>query len=242
MNLIIVNVFVLIVGINLLIGLPFYFKWKNNMEAARVAFEDYLKNMAQIDKQYQSHARILSKNLNTINYWLKTGKDPNETKEESEIVEKEDRFFAGLMDTMEARKWKAAVKKARQDDSEDEDVKSIRVEEFEAIDMDPCDVEQTEMKFYYSTDFGENIFYCVTPQALSKHMYKNVLFFTTARPANMPLVFPYKYEGAQMLSLYKHPSQTVWFLKNWRLIREGLEGASPYDANIDESVTKDFDL
>ena len=108
--------------------------------------------------------------------------------------------------------------------------------------MTPCDVEQTEMKFWYSEDFGENIFYCVTPIALSKQMYKNIIYFTTARPANMPLVYPFKYEGAQMLSLYKHPAQTVWFLQNWKLIREGLESAALDIPELDESITNEFGL
>ncbi|MCR5581314.1 MAG: hypothetical protein K6F66_06975, partial [Pseudobutyrivibrio sp.] len=94
----------------------------------------------------------------------------------------------------------------------------------------------------YSTDFGEAITYCVTPGALSKHMYRNVVYFTTARPSNIPLVYPHKYEGAQMLSLYKHPAQTVWFLQNWKLIREGLEGAGSADIPLDESITNEFDL
>ena len=45
-----------------------------------------------------------------------------------------------------------------------------------------------------------------------------------------------------MLSLYKHPAQTVWFLQNWKLIREGLEGAGKDAVTLDESITKDFDL
>jgi hypothetical protein len=55
-------------------------------------------------------------------------------------------------------------------------------------------------------------------------------------------VYPHKYEGAQMLSLYKHPAQTVWFLKNWKLIREGLEGNASEMPPLDESITDEFDL
>lgn len=241
MNWLAINLFVLICGILLLIVLPFYFKRKNAMEAARKEFENYLKEMALLDRQYSAHTRILSKNLNTINYWLKTGRDPQESEEDAEKVEQENRFFAGLMSPVEAKKWKEAVKKVKQDDSEDEEVKSIRVSSFEAKNMEPSDVDQTEMKFQYSTDFGESIFYCVTPNALAKHMYRNVLYFTTARPTNIPLVYPYKYEGAQMLSLYKHPAQAVWFLQNWKLIREGLEGVTEDTVDLDDSIS-DFDL
>ncbi|MCR5580061.1 MAG: hypothetical protein K6F66_00605, partial [Pseudobutyrivibrio sp.] len=193
MDWIFVNLLVIFCGIALLIGLPFYFKRKNLMEAAQRDFEDYLKNMVLLDKHYAPHIRQLTKNLNTINFWLKTGKDPSENEEDSETMAKEDRFFAGLMDPIEAKRWRAAVKKAKTEDVEDLEVKSIRVSDFEVSDMDPSDVEQTEMNFTYSTDFGEAITYCVTPGALSKHMYRNVVYFTTARPSNIPLVYPHKY-------------------------------------------------
>ncbi len=242
MDWIYVNVAVIVIGIPLLFILPLYFRRKNTLEAARLEFEEYIKNMVKLDKFYAGHQRLLSKNLNTINYWLKTGKDPSETEEDSERAEQEDRFFAGLMNPVEAKKWKNALKKAKEDNTEDEEIKALRTNEFEVKGMEPMEVEQEEMKFYYSEDYGENIYYCVTPEAVSKHMYRNVLFFTTARPTNIPLVYPYKYEGAQMLSLYKHPSQTVWFLKNWKLIREGLEGMSEDDVDLDESITNDFDL
>ena len=45
-----------------------------------------------------------------------------------------------------------------------------------------------------------------------------------------------------MLSLYAHPAQTVWFLQNWKLIREGLESGKIEVPEIDESVTDEFDL
>lgn len=243
MDWIVVNLFIIIMGITLIIVLPFYFKYKNGMEAYKAQFEGYLKKMVSLDKQYAPHINLLTKNLNTINYWLKTGKDPTESEEESEKAEQEDRFFAGLMNPVEAKKWKEALKKARLDAEEaDFDIKALRVGEFDVTGMTPCDVEQTEMKFWYSEDFGENIFYCVTPIALSKQMYKNIIYFTTARPANMPLVYPFKYEGAQMLSLYKHPAQTVWFLQNWKLIREGLESAALDIPELDESITNEFGL
>ena len=242
MNWVAVNICVIIVGISALVGLPFYFKRKNALRAAREEFEYYLKLMVQMDKQYAPHVRLLTNNLNTINYWLKTGRDPSESEEDSEKAEKENRFFAGLMNPVEAKKWKDAVKKAKEDDEEDLEMKSLRVDEFEVTGMEPSDVDQASMKFWYSTDFGENIFYCVTPNAITKHLYRNVLFFTTARPSNIPLVYPYKYEGAQMLSLYKHPAQTVWFLQNWKLIREGLEGAGADTVALDESITNEFDL
>ncbi|MCR4831733.1 MAG: hypothetical protein K5883_09820 [Pseudobutyrivibrio sp.] len=243
MDWIVVNLFVIIMGIGLMIVLPLYFKHKNAMQAYKEQYESYLKKMVALDKQYAPHISLLTKNLNTINYWLKTGKDPSESEEESEKAEQEDRFFSGLMNPLEAKKWKEALKKARLDsEEEDFDIKALRVGEFEVTNMTPCDVEQTEMHFQYSEDFGENIFYCVTPIALSKKMYKNILYFTTARPSNMPLVYPYKYEGAQMLSLYKHPAQTVWFLQNWKLIREGLESAALNIPELDDSITNDFDL
>ena len=242
MDWVVINVFVIFIGIGALIGLPIYFRWKNGVEAEKSKFENYLKNMATLDKQYSPHIRQLTKNLNTINYWLKTGKDPAESEEDSERAEQEDKFFAGLMSPVEAKKWKAAIQKAKAEEIQDEDIKAIRVNEFDVTGMDPCDVDQTDMKFNYTTEFGENIFYCVNPDAITHHMYRNVLYFTTARPANIPLVYPYKYEGAQMLSLYKHPAQTVWFLQNWKLIREGLEAANIDAAELDESVTNDFDL
>ncbi len=242
MNWVAVNILVIVVGISALVGLPFYFKRKNDLQAAREEFEYYLKLMVQMDKQYAPHVRLLTNNLNTINYWLKTGKDPSESEEEAEKAEQEDRFFKGLMNPVEAKKWKDAVKKAKQEDLEDFDIKSIRVNEFDVKDMEPCDVGQTDMKFYYSDDFGENIYYCINPDAVSKRLYRHLVFFTTARTTNIPLVYPYKYEGAQMLSLYTHPAQTVWFLQNWKLIREGLESGKIEVPEIDESVTDEFDL
>ena len=242
MDWVIINVFILLMGIALLVGLPIYFRRKNALEAYRKAFEEYLKTMVKLDKHYAPYTNQLNKNLNTINYWLKTGKDPTESEEESEKAQNEDRFFAGLMSPKEVKKWKEALQKANAEDLEDFDIKSLRVNEFEVKDMDPSDVEQTEMAFSYSEDFGENIYYCVTPNAVAKHLYKQIIFFTTARPTNIPLVYPYKYEGAQMLSLYKHPAQTVWFLQNWKLIREGLETANIDLPELDESITDDFDL
>ena len=242
MDWIVINIFVIIMGIALIIGLPFYFKQKNAMDAYLKEYESYINKLVKLDKQYAIHADQLANNLNTINYWLKTGKDPAETEEDSERAEQENRFFAGLMNPVEAKKWKEAIQKAKAEEIEDFDIKSLRINEFEVTGMDPTDVEQTEMKFTYSEDFGENIYYCVTPQALEKQMYKKVIFFTTARTTNIPLVYPYKYEGAQMLSLYKHPAQTVWFLRNWKLIREGLEAADVEIPVLDESITDEFDL
>ena len=242
MDWIVVNVFVCILGLALLAGLPAFFGWKNTMQATKEQYANTLKELAKLDKQYTPHTNQLNKNLNTINYWLKTGKDPTESEEESEKAEQEDRFFKGLMNPVEAKKWKDAVKKAKQEDLEDFDIKSIRVNEFDVKNMEPCDVGQTDMKFYYSDDFGENIYYCINPDAVSKRLYRHLVFFTTARTTNIPLVYPYKYEGAQMLSLYTHPAQTVWFLQNWKLIREGLESGKIEVPEIDESVTDEFDL
>lgn len=242
MDWIIINVFVIFFGIALLIGLPMYFKKKNIIEAAKREYEANLKEMVQLDKQYAPYISQLNKNLNIINHWLKTGKDPTESEEESEKVEKEDKFFAGLMSPLEAKKWREAIKKAKEEDNIDFDIKSLRVNEFDVNDMNPCDVKQTKMKFNYSDDFGENIYYCINPDAITKHLYRHLIFFTTARTTNIPLVYPYKYEGAQMLSLYKHPAQTVWFLQNWKLIREGLESADVDIPELDESVTDEFDL
>ena len=90
------------------------------------------------------------------------------------------------MSPLEAKKWREAIQKAKEEDNIDFDMKSLRVNEFEVTGMAPSDVNQTEMKFYYSEDFGENIYYCVTEDAISRHMYKNVVFFTTARPIPMP--------------------------------------------------------
>lgn len=242
MNWVSVNVLIILIGISLLVGLPFYFKHNNLVAEYKADYEKFLNNMLTLDKQYAVHFRQLNKNLNTINHWLKTGKDPTEDEEESEKVEQEDKFFAGLMNPLEAKKWKEAVKKAKAEDTEDFDVKSIRVEKFDVEGMDPTDVGQTKMSFTYAPEFEDCIYYCATPDALEKHMYKCVVFFTTSRPTNIPLVYPYKYEGAQMLSLYKHPGQTIWFLKNWKLIREGLEALNLEEiVELDESI-KDFDL
>ncbi|QFJ55918.1 hypothetical protein [Pseudobutyrivibrio xylanivorans] len=237
-----INLAILLISLNLLIGLPIYFKRKNVRNAARAAFQKQWDDMVTLDKQYAPHIQQLNKNLNIINYWLKTGKDPTESEEEAEKQEKEDRFFAGLMDPLEAKKWKEAVRKAKEEHNIDLDIKEIRVDEFRVYDMDPMDVNQTKMDFKYCTDCGDYIYYCATPDAVDKKMYRHVVYFTTSRPTNLPIVYPFKYEGAQMLSLYKHPSQTVWFLKNWKLIREGLEGQMEEEAvELDESITE-FDL
>ena len=44
-----------------------------------------------MDKQYAPHVRLLTNNLNTINYWLKTGRDPNESEEDSEKASEDDK-------------------------------------------------------------------------------------------------------------------------------------------------------
>ena len=237
-----VNLAILLISLSLLIGMPIYFKHKNQRNAARAAFKEQWEDMVALDKHYAPHIQQLNKNLNIINYWLKTGKDPTESEEESEKQQQEDKFFDGLMDPLEAKKWKEAVRKAKEEKNIDLDLKSFRVEEFQVSDMDPMDVKQTKMNFNYCTDNGDYIYYCATPKAIDSKMYRHVVYFTTSRPTNIPLVYPYKYEGAQMLSLYKHPGQTVWFLKNWKLIREGLEGAiDPEEVELDEDVVE-FDL
>lgn len=237
-----INLAVLLIGIHLLIAMPIYFKRKNVKTAAREAFKEQWENMVALDKHYAQHIQQLNKNLNIINYWLKTGKDPTESEEEAEKQQQEDRFFAGLMNPLEAKKWKEAVRKAKEEQNIDLDIKEMRVEEFEVHDMDPMDTDQTDIKFHYATDSGEYIYYCINPEAVEKKMYRYLVFFTTSRPTNIPIVYPYKYEGAQMLSLYKHPGQTVWFLKNWKLIREGLEGEMDLEeVELDEDVA-DFDL
>lgn len=242
MDWLIINIFVILIGIQLLVGMPIYFKKKNVKAALQAEFDDYVRGMVKLDKQYAPHIQQLNKHLNTINYWLKTGKDPNENEEDSEKAEKEDRFFAGLMDPLEAKKWRKAVKEAKKKgEQEDQEVKDLRVPAFTVTGMEPLDVKQPKMKFYYATDFGEYIYYCVTPGNISKKMYKQVLYFTTSRPGNMPLVYPHKYDGAQMLSLYKHPAQTVWFLKNWKLIREGLEHQDEVLPELDADISE-FDL
>jgi hypothetical protein len=144
-----INLAILVISLNLLIGMPIYFKRKNAKAAARAAFQEQWDDMVSLDKHYAPHIQQLNKNLNIINYWLKTGKDPTESEEEAEKQEKEDRFFAGLMNPLEAKKWKEAVKRAKGEYDPDFDVKSLRVPEFSAEDMEPMDVEQTEMKFNY---------------------------------------------------------------------------------------------
>ena len=52
MDWLVVNVFVIFMGIALLIGLPMYFKQKNILEAYKNEFENYLKEMVQLDKHY----------------------------------------------------------------------------------------------------------------------------------------------------------------------------------------------
>ncbi len=237
-----INIFICAIGVMLLFLMPVYFKQKNTRRAVEAEYESYISKMEKDDKLYAQHTRQLNKNLNVINFWLKTGKDPSENEEDSETVEQEDRFFAGLMDPMEAKRWKKSVEKSTSDDAEDEEVKSIRVDEFKVTEMEPMEVEQAEMTFYYMTDYGEYIYYCVTPEYLENNDFTHVIYFTTSRSTNIPLVYPHKYEGAQMLSLYKHPAQTVWFLKNWKLIREGLEGNASEMPPLDESITDEFDL
>ncbi len=226
------------VGIVLLIVLLLYFSKKNEEEAAKAEFQDYLNELHEIDTKYYPHMRQLGKNLNIVNYWLKTGHDPAQSEEDSENAKKEDLFYAGRMDKLEARKWANAVKKSMEAEAEDAAKKKSRVPEFTVENMNGLDWEQYEMKFIYSKDFGESICYCGTPEALEKQHYKYVVFFTTARPANLPLVYPYKYEGAQLVSLYKHPSQAYWFLDNWKLIRDGLEGTSAKATMVGESLAE----
>ena len=242
MNLFAVNIAVLLIGINLLIWLPKLFRNKNAKVAAQEEFDEYWAEMEALDKHYAPHLQQLNKHLNTINYWLRNGLDPTLTEENIERLEQEDRFFSGLMTPFEIKKWKESERMVRTEDKMDPSVKEIRVTEFSCIDMDPEDVNQTEMDFVYAPDYDDCIYYCVTPEAAEKKLYRNIIYFTTARPTSIPMVYPYKYEGAQMLSLYKHPAQTVWFLKNWKIIREGLEGG-PHEElfDLDDSVA-DFDL
>jgi len=229
-------------GIVLLIFLPLYFTKKNDAAADQEEFEEYLLELKALNTKYMPHLRKLSANLNTINYWLKTGRDPSDDAKDAEKAKNESRFYEGLMDKAEAKQWEAAVKMAKKKKSTaNEDVKALRIPEFELKGLDGIKLGQKEMKFFYSKEYGDIIYYCVTPQYIKKGRFKNVLFFTTARPTNIPMTFPYKYEGAQMLSLYKHPVQALWFIANWKRIREGLEGTSPEVAELDETLAE-FDL
>lgn len=232
----------ILVGIQLLVILPRYFVKKNNKAAAEAQFEEYVRNMVAIDKIYMSHARSISKNLNMINYWLKTGIDPTDDEEDEKQAKTAENFRRSpVINGAEARKWSTAVNGARAEKQEDKAAKALRLPEFDVEGMEPCDVEQDHMHFFYSTAYGENLYYCVTPEALEKKYYKTVLYFTTLRPSQIPLVYPYKYEGAQMLSIYKHPGQALWLLKNWKLIREAFEADKEEDSEIDKDL-KDFDL
>ena len=67
MNWIVVNVFVCILGLALLAGLPAFFGWKNTMQATKEQYANTLKELAKLDKQYMPHTNQLNKNLNTIN-------------------------------------------------------------------------------------------------------------------------------------------------------------------------------
>ena len=242
MNWFTVNVVIFLAGLNLLVGLPIHFIRKNARREAQQQFQEYWQGLVNLDKQYTPHIEQLNKHLNTINYWLKTTVDPTESEEDQERVEQEDRFFAGLMNPLEAKKWKEAVRNARAEAETDDSLKEARIRDFFVDNMEPMEVEQTKMNFVYAPEYDDCIYYCVTPEALVKQEYRHVIFFTTSRPTGIPIAYPYKYEGAQMLSLYKHPAQTVWFLKNWKLIREGLEGGSEEDlVALDESIA-DFDL
>jgi len=107
-----INIFICAIGVMLLFLMPVYFKQKNTRRAVEAEYESYISKMEKDDKLYAQHTRQLNKNLNIINFWLKTGKDPSENEEDSETVEQEDRFFAGLMDPMEAKRWKKSVEKS----------------------------------------------------------------------------------------------------------------------------------
>lgn len=245
MNITILIIVLILVGIPLLLILPKYFVKTNTRQAAQNEFEKYVKRLSALNKQYVPHQKQLISNLNLINYFLKTGKDPHDPQAEEERRIQEDRYQRKLMTPQEAQEYEESKARSLLETANmvevDQQAKDIRQDEFEVDRLEPCDVEQSSMKFYYKTDFGEYIYYCVTPAAIEKKYYNNVLYFTTSRPASMPLVYPHKYEGAQMLSLYKHPAQAIWFLQNWKVIRDAMECKPDEPVKLNETIS-DFDL
>jgi len=225
----------IIIGILLLIWMPWYFIRKNNKGASQAAFEEYLKEMNKYDKSYMPHIAQLSNNLDMINYWLKTGNEPAELQEASGAKNK-----SKVLSSDQMAKWSP---------SDDEDLlgpneiaKAMRNPDFVVYDLEPNEFGQDEVQFFYSSDYIDYVYYCATPEALEKKFYKNVLYFTTSKPTQIPVVYPNKYEGAQMLSLYKHPCQAIWFLKNWKKIRNALEIAAEGLPAMEETSLDQFDI
>ena len=238
-----IAILVVAVGVQLVVITPMYFLKKNRRQAAEAEVQEFIRQMGRLDKQYASHQRQLAKDLNLINYWLKTGNDPDEVMSQDEKDANASKFKQAPMGAEDAKKWTAVLEADKFGKSEDNvEVKALRNGEFTVTDMEPADAGLTEAAFTYSDDYYENIYYCINPEMLEKKYYKYVIYFTTARATQIPMTYPHKYDGAQMLSLYKHPSQAIWFIKNWKRIREELERHDDTEVyEIDDSIT-DFDL
>ena len=213
----------ILVGVQLIIILPRYFIKSNNRKAAQASFDSFVKELSKYDKQYGAYGRQLTKTLNVINYWLRTGNDPAELDLNIESDELRDKERVAAMEDNIV-------------------VKEKRNAEFDVYGLEENEFGQESATFHYSHDYIECIYYCITPEALEKKYYRNVIYCTTSKPTNIPMVYPYKYDGAQMISLYKHPSQAMWFVKNWKKIREELEAVSEEPDLEMDAALDDFNL
>ncbi|MCF0130702.1 MAG: hypothetical protein HUJ71_03195 [Pseudobutyrivibrio sp.] len=206
----------------------------NSNEVYRKKLEDYLRRLVRLDKQYSAGMPQIQKNLNKITFLLRTGN------EEPEFSEKEKPKTQMEIEALSLRleKEKKLLEMACKTN---EAAKACRNGEFHVDFMDENPGGTVSMDFYYSEEYGEQIFYCVTPEALDEKKYRYALYFTTAMPNLLPAVYPHKYEGATMRSLYSHPSQAIWFLSNWKLIREKLESIPEATTDMDH-ILSDFNV
>nr|MCR4695058.1 hypothetical protein [Pseudobutyrivibrio sp.] len=154
------------VGIALMVTLPLYFTRKNEAAAAKEEFEEYIDKLRACDHKYSPLSRQLSNNLNTINFWLKTGRNPADDDEDSKIAENAHRFYSGQMDRVEARRWANAVKEAQNSEAAVKEAKAKRNKEFTLTGLKGMDFGQSEMTFYYDRTYSDQIYYCVSNDAL----------------------------------------------------------------------------
>ena len=66
MDWLVVNIFVCLIGVQLLVAMPIYFRKKNVRVARTAQYEEYVSNMLEQDKIYAQHSRQLNKNLNIM--------------------------------------------------------------------------------------------------------------------------------------------------------------------------------
>ncbi|MCF0129634.1 MAG: hypothetical protein HUJ70_13715 [Pseudobutyrivibrio sp.] len=233
----IIIVFILMVAFlaGMLVLCTSLFGMKNSNKAYRDQLEEFVTNMVRMDKRYSSQMRKINKNMGKINFFLRTGN------EEPEFEERE-----APKNSMEIAALNLALEREKKIMDQacivNEEAKNQRNHEFHVSNMKPEPLDITSMDFRYFMEEGaDQIMFCANENALELKKYQYAIYFTTMMPGRLPKDYPHKRDGATLRSIYDHPSMAIWFLTNWRQIREQLEKVETISADVTNALS-DFNI